>query len=70
MDNYLVTRLPNSSHRSVCLSGYRPPVRIDMHRELVQMLKDPERFLVCKGIFLDDSIQLQTWVRKAAGKRS
>jgi len=43
-------------------------MRIDVHRELIQVLKDPERFFVCKRILFDNSIRLQILVRNMLGK--
>ena len=39
---YRIARLPDNGHRSVCLSRNRPPVRIDMHGKLIQVLENPE----------------------------
>ena len=43
-------------------------MRIDVHRELIQMLKDPERFFVCKRIFFDNPVRLQILVSNTLGK--
>ena len=44
-------------------------MRVDVHGELIQVLKDSERLLVRKRILLDDTIQLQALVREELDKR-
>ena len=43
-------------------------MRIDVHRELIQVLKDPERFFVCKRILFDNPIRLQILVSNTLRK--
>ena len=62
------SRLPDNGHRSVCLSRDRPPVRIDMHGELIQVLKDPEGLLVRKRVLLHNPVRLQALVRRTPGR--
>ena len=68
-DNRPVTRLPDSGHRGVRLSRDSPPVRVDVHGELIQVLKDPERLLVCERVLLDNPIRLQVLVREGSDKK-
>ena len=42
LDKYRIYSLPNNGHRNVRLGRNCPPVRIDMHGELVKVFKDPE----------------------------
>ena len=44
-------------------------MRVDVHGELIQVFKDPERLLVRKRILLDDPIRLQVLVRREPDKR-
>ena len=68
-DNCPSTRPPDSRHRSVRLSRDRPPVRIDMHGKLIQVLKDSKRFFVCKGVLFDNPVRLQPGEKNSRKQR-